>query len=53
MTAPFIVASRVVAVVVFVVFVVDVVALVTLVIDNNPQPWLAAVVDLINIRLRL
>lgn len=45
MTAPFIVASRVVAVVV-------VVALVILVIDNNPQPWLAAVVDLINIRLR-
>lgn len=49
MTAPFIVASRVVAVVLFVV---DVGALVILVIDNNPQPWLAAVVDLINIRLR-
>lgn len=47
MTAPFIVASRV-----FAVFVVVVVALVILVIDNNPQPWLAAVVDLINIRLR-
>lgn len=47
MTAPFIVASRVVAVVVL-----AVVVLVILVIDNNPQPWLAAVVDLINIRLR-